>query len=957
MEGRDTTTKLPFDHGFAGNQTSYSASKYLQINHGCGGQWKCLGCFAEGREWAYHRLQGQTDKANEILVQQHFQYGTEVKLPTDVRILAFQLTVYRLMTWYSIVTVLVRCPTNESLLDETSPKICKPYFQARNIVTPHLSPYYETYAAPYVAKAQPYYDVLDAKVISPTTAYAKKHGAPRAAQAQAYGQAQWERSVQPQITKLTAAGQHQYERSLGPHIDKFSSIAMPYYQTARDNAHQTYHSSVLPTYRFLQPYAVQAYNAGNEFAVSTGIPYAKWAWVSGIVFLDRTVWPRIRILYGENVEPQLVRIGERLGRYRDGKRLKAAVAELNVPSSVSSISASISSASSALSTQVTQTTATDSTQITFEVSSSLEPKETSSSREEMMANAKATVAEDLKTWQEKFAKAADEGSDELDERITEITTRAVENQAAGVGEARLIELEETVRSSLSNLKAGIIGIVKNAGDDVEASEEKITIAVRSAGTSIKDKAQAVRSWRQNYDQETNSLISKAAEDTFDIIDHIRDLGLQEIGMRWAWTDGITHKDWQKYHALKKQFDEWRLEVEQVATTHPGLGKARAASEDIENRAMAIAEDAVKELSRVKETGRWKLSASDLSDDWTTKHMPAAAVVAGAKIAQKAMDAKDAVVGKAQTQGTIDSISSIMSASASEAVAAASSIISSAGSAVTSAADQASSSVVGTSTGTVERVVSALSSSAASIADAASSSIIGTQQGTIKSVLSVASVSASSIASSFSPANSVLSDASSSASSIADVASSSVGRFASEASNVIIGTEQGMMESVGSVLSSKASTATEAISSSLTSVSSSATSIASEASASVIGTSKGTLESVASLVSASASSVSDKVSSSIIGTTPGVIDQASSIIDSAISVASLSGSSASKVAESSIASVSSEFSKTATSASSEASSIASSATASVKKVWGGAMAQHVEERKIVYEDIVDDNFSE
>ena len=179
-------------------------------------------------------------------------------------------------------------------------------------------------------------------------------------------------------------------------------------------------------------------------------------------------------------------------------------------------------------------------------------------------NAQKIVAKDLKTWQEKFAKAADEGSDELEERITEITDRQVQSQAHGVGKALIIQLEETIKSSLQILKKSIISIVKDA-KDTETSEDALNAAVRKAGVAIKEKAQAVRTWKQNYDRETNSLVSQSAETTFEILDNIRDLGLQEIGMRWAWTDGITHKDWKKYHLLKTKFDEWRTDVENVLT--------------------------------------------------------------------------------------------------------------------------------------------------------------------------------------------------------------------------------------------------------------------------------------------------------------------------------------------------------------------------------------------------------
>jgi hypothetical protein len=537
------------------------------------------------------------------------------------------------------------------------------------------------------------------------------------------------------------------------------------------------------------------------------------------------------------------------------------------------------------------------------------------------------VANDLKTWQEKFAKAADEGSDELEDRMTEITDRLIQSQAQGVGKALTIQLEETVKSSLKSLKSNIISIVEGS-KDTEESEEAIGNAVRKAGVAIKEKAQAVRTWRQSFDRETNSLVSKAASDTFEILDHIRDLGLQEIGMRWAWTDGITHKDWTKYHKLKGKFDEWRVDVENVVAEHPGLGKARAASEEVENKAMDIAEEAAKELARLKETGRWKLSTGDTSDDWSTKILPAAAVVAGQKVKEKAKEASEAVAPP--SQGTIESVASVASSSVAEAVSSASSIAASQVGNTQSAASSISSSVVGTPQGSAESVISVGSASASSLADQASSSIIGTSQGSVESVASIAKEFASSLA---------------------DQASSSV-----------IGTSQGSVESIASVAKESAS------------------SIADQASSSVIGTSQGSVESAISVATDSASSLSAKASASVVGEEPGIVEKASKSVKSAASVVSDSASSLSDAASSSISSGSSEVSKAASKASSSlsfatssvgsslsksvtdgssaASSAASSASSTAsKKVWGGAMAQFVEAKQIIYEDIVEDSDDE
>lgn len=234
------------------------------------------------------------------------------------------------MIWYSIISVIFRCPASPDLLTESSARVCKPYFQVKSQVAPHLTPYYDAYASPYVDAAWPYYEILDKRVISPATAYSTKYGAPRLAQAQTFSQAQWENSIQPQVSKFNAVAQQQYSQNLAPHVDRVMSATRPYYAIAKDSALQTYYGSILPTYSMIQPYVQQGYGVLNEFAVDTGIPYVQWAWANGVVFLDRTVWPKVRVLYGENVEPQLVRIGERLGRYRDGKRLQAAVDEIEM---------------------------------------------------------------------------------------------------------------------------------------------------------------------------------------------------------------------------------------------------------------------------------------------------------------------------------------------------------------------------------------------------------------------------------------------------------------------------------------------------------------------------------------------------------------------------------------------------------------------------------------------------
>ena len=233
----------------------------------------------------------------------------------------------RLLFWYTVITALFRCPSSSIHLTQTSPQICGPYLTARAYVSPYLGPYYNTYAAPYVDSTRPYLDTLNSRVLSPSLKYGnrtyQKYGAPRVEEARVYSVEQWERTLRPQLDLAQKQARERYDSSLAPRVEKASAMFRPYYTSARGTLTDVYYSYTLPTYKTSRLYAEKAYLTAYELLAETGLPYAQAAWGSTVIFVDRTLWPKLRILYGKNVEPQLVRIGERLGRYRDGKKLKS----------------------------------------------------------------------------------------------------------------------------------------------------------------------------------------------------------------------------------------------------------------------------------------------------------------------------------------------------------------------------------------------------------------------------------------------------------------------------------------------------------------------------------------------------------------------------------------------------------------------------------------------------------
>ncbi|KAK8090475.1 hypothetical protein PG997_005436 [Apiospora hydei] len=548
----------------------------------------------------------------------------------------------RLLTWYSIISILLRCPASIQDLTESSPKVCKPYFQLKEV---------------------PYYDTVNRTVVTPARTYAVKYGGPQLTKAQALGLAQWEKTVQPQLLKYQALALAQYDKNAAPHVAKVTDVVEPYFLVAKANALQTYNDVMLPAYVFVQPYALQGYDMASSFTVDTAVPTTLWAWNKTYIFLDGVVWPRVRNVYIKTVDPQVARIMERLGRHQD-KRVKTFNDEnestkCHVSSSVKSAfvkpTASVSSTeSSTATTKVAEATAKAKS-----AASSVEPEADPSasvevnidsdsseqSKEDVRVAAAKTVAEDLELWQGKFTKAAEESAEEIEGRVQDLADRLIQEEAAVVGKSHLTKLDETVKTELSDLKKTLLGVLekhRDAGAKTDASqlEEDVAAAVRASGLKIRDQAQAIRTWRQSYEEETETAVTAIAQEHIRILESIRDLALQKLGMKWAWMDGVTYKDWQKYHQLRARLDEWTDDLKVLVTTHPSLPKVQTAGTDIENEGMAVAAEAAQELGSLKQVAAWKALAGDYTDDFDASTMKLAAEAAQQKAAEALKEAAD-----------------------------------------------------------------------------------------------------------------------------------------------------------------------------------------------------------------------------------------------------------------------------------------------------------------------------
>ncbi|CAO2652101.1 Nn.00g003840.m01.CDS01 [Neocucurbitaria sp. VM-36] len=666
---------------------------------------------------------------------------------------AFISVVARLTTWYLIITLLFRCPSSLTHINDSSPRVCKPYLQARSYAAPHLDPYYQTYVAPHVEKVKPYTDGFERHVYTPAAAFTKDkyatYGAHRVEHATKYAEAQYNKAIRPQLQNAQDVVKGQYNLYLGPHVKTASDAAAPYYDQAKASLEEIYHLSILPAYEASLPYLQKAHTHGHHLLVDTVFPHVRSARDAVWAFVVRTIWPQLRVLYGDNVEPQLVRISERLGRYRDQQKVESVVDAIDsqtatttestkVVPTVASSSVSIASPSSTTKSgwgvlddffggSSSSTASSEAHAVGTDAAKPAEPKLSG-------AELKEKLNEDLRQWQSKFATAADKGAEDLEQRVAEITKRQVENAVKGHGRALVVKLEETADSTVAKLKTYIKKTVKSipeeaTEDDLNAAYEECSAKTREFGLNVKERAQDVRAWKAAFDQETDSLVQAAVGSTVEVLEKIHGLGLQEVGMRWAWTDGVTYKDWQNYHKLRETLNEWQAEVEAVGSRHDGLLVAHEEAKKLEDEAMTVASNMVAELVRLKDVSKWKIWAGDATDDFSDKKVPVRVFKATQQVKDNIEDAASQV--SEAIQGTSTPLTESIASSVQEALSEASS--------------QAAEVVQGTSTPLSESIASSVSSGLSEASSQASEVLQGSSS-SAEDVLSKASEAATDSAS-------------------------------------------------------------------------------------------------------------------------------------------------------------------------------------------------------------------
>ncbi len=207
--------------------------------------------------------------------------------------------------------------------------------------------------------------------------------------------------------------------------------------------------------------------------------------------------------------------------------------------------------------------------------------------------------------------------------------------------------------------------------------------------------------------------------------------------------------------------------------------------------MGSAEETAKELTRLKEVGKWKMEAGDITDDFGTKHTPPAAVAGAQKVIGKVRSASEKVVGEETSQGTMESIGSEASQKASDV------------------ASSASSAVIGTEPGMAEKATSKAAEAASAASKKASQAVAGKTQPKSESIVSVAKDKADQLA--FDASGAIIGTPPPAYESVASQASDVAASAASALSEAVRGSSTPVTENIASAASTASSGASSAAS--------------------------------------------------------------------------------------------------------------------------------------------------
>ncbi|KAK6517808.1 hypothetical protein TWF506_004986 [Arthrobotrys conoides] len=496
----------------------------------------------------------------------------------------FLSSLFRYSLLYSLYVYIWTCPKDGS--DDRT--ICDLGDRTLDIVEPYMydaydfyiEPYYNEYLASYIDQAAPYIISANEQYIRPVRIYAVE---------------QFEKTGRPLLVKakdaavatLSPYAQRAYDAYLAEFVASGREVYDAYAPTVKKYGQQAYDYAIekgYPYYLISLPYLEKAWEQGIETA--------GWAGVEGKGWIYRR--------WGIHVEPQLWRIQERLGlkglrgtRVQDGP----------TPPHRGNPNASDTAPENVLEESYEDIDAKETPEANTKGAAG-EEKEKKKSTAEQIEAARPLVVADLESWGTKFEEAGVKASADVVSKLDELCGKVMKEHGTLSTEI-LTDLEARIEKEYRDFEQGLGTLL-----DSPAETKYVMVGydglVGRTMQNLKEKQIQIKGSTQELLMDTYQTTAKIVDAALAEMDSAHDTGMQELGMKWAWMDGVTYKDWAKYHDLKKAFGSLKTKVIRSGQGHKGLREVTDYAKSIDDAAAEVLKVARVEVAKLEKLGRQRL---------------------------------------------------------------------------------------------------------------------------------------------------------------------------------------------------------------------------------------------------------------------------------------------------------------------------------------------------------------
>ncbi|GAA5987542.1 hypothetical protein JCM10908_002000 [Rhodotorula pacifica] len=709
----------------------------------------------------------------------------------------------------------------------------------------HIEPYWletKKHLRPYYEAVEPYYQRVD-RLARPQVATARRLYAERVLPVGASTFKRLQSAVKPVTSRLTK----QYQKSIAPSVEWYGESLhrqySPYLQRADELRRQHVVPLVSNGLHFAQdtasrgqhhwkthlvPFSRQAYSTSRKTYVTQVHPRAVTLTRHAVHFWRTRVLPTLLRFWSRFIAPQLDKIRERIFEYKSKKakldaieRVEKAGAALAEEQKADEVEEFINDLRDE---KLPSQPEPEAEAPPAYSATNAPPPPSPEDAAKLRAEKRAALEARHTTYEQEIAKLGQAEYSLLVDRLVELREQA-QKDITDRFEASLESLDDEGDLMVGRLGRYFARVGANLREDeVEAKAREADELAVKAQARVDKKAKAIKAEVAEYRSELQAKEIAAVEQAKAAVTDLVDKAQSELGQGWTWLDGVTAKDWQRYHGLR---DAEKNLHSRFADLHAGaIKESRLATPEphalldyFNEQPDKLVDAFEKILNKIKVRGQ-----RELKGEWlgvvpeAQKAMDAATGKVGAVVGDVKASASSLAGYEAQPTNVVESASSI----ASVAQASASSLASAAASAlptvqspqeyvstVKSTVAEASQQVlraVGIEPSptdlkqTATSVAQAASSSASSVIAAASQSVVravGEEPSptdlpqAATSLAKVASSSASSVASQ------VISDYPSSVSSVIDSAT----RAAEQAASTVVGSAASLASSASKAVSS------------------------------------------------------------------------------------------------------------------------------------------------------------